>query len=189
MTTAAHLWAIGYNEMGRADQVRELIIGLSNTQSLVLLDTAVAVRYPDGSVTLDGEPFVVATNSTGHTLASLLAALALAPPPLTGGAVDALLRSTHTANSAAIGLDEEFVSEVEAQMNPGASALFVLDREGDMDAFLQAIRGIGGTVLKTTVDLKRAKLIQATLAAKAVDDAEYGLKSGQLREGKREVPQ
>ena len=50
-------------------------------------------------------------------------------------------------------------------MKPGTSALFVLDRVGDMDAILQGIRGLGGTVLKTNVDLKRAQLIQTTLAA------------------------
>jgi hypothetical protein len=31
--------------------------------------------------------------------------------------------------------------------------LFVLDREVDMDVILGAIRGLGGTVLKTDVDL------------------------------------
>ena len=50
-------------------------------------------------------------------------------------------------------------------MRPGTSALFVLDSEGDMDAILHAIRGLGGTVLKTNVDMERARLIQSTLAA------------------------
>jgi uncharacterized membrane protein len=53
-------------------------------------------------------------------------------------------------------------------MKPGTSALFVLDQEGDMPAILQGIRGLGGTVLRTNVDVKRAKLIQSTLAG--VDD-------------------
>jgi hypothetical protein len=34
-----------------------------------------------------------------------------------------------------------------------------------MEVILHALRGLGGTVLKTNVDLERAKLIQATLAA------------------------
>jgi hypothetical protein len=34
-----------------------------------------------------------------------------------------------------------------------------------MDVILGAIRGLGGTVLKTNVDLERAQLIQSTLAA------------------------
>jgi uncharacterized membrane protein len=53
---------------------------------------------------------------------------------------------------------------VEKAMRPGTSALFVLDEEADMDATLHAIHGLGGTVLKTNVDLERAKLIQSTLA-------------------------
>jgi hypothetical protein len=34
-----------------------------------------------------------------------------------------------------------------------------------MDVILHKIRGLGGTVLKTNVDLERAQLIQSTLAA------------------------
>ena len=45
------------------------------------------------------------------------------------------------------------------------SAIFVLDDEGDMDVILHKIRGLGGTVLKTNVDVEHAKLIQSTLAA------------------------
>jgi uncharacterized membrane protein len=54
-------------------------------------------------------------------------------------------------------------------MKPGTSALFVLDEEEneDLDVTLHAIRGLGGTVLKTNVDLERAKLIQSTLADRA----------------------
>ena len=50
-------------------------------------------------------------------------------------------------------------------MKPGTSAIFVLDYEGDMDIILYNIRGLGGTVLKSNVDLEHAKLIQSTLAA------------------------
>ena len=54
-------------------------------------------------------------------------------------------------------------------MKPGTSALFVLDDEGDMDVILHAIQGLGGTVLRTNVDLQRAQLIQSTLAAASAD--------------------
>jgi uncharacterized membrane protein len=164
MTSGGHLWAIGYDDMGRAEQVRHEIIKLSDTHCLILLDTAVVVRYPDGCVTLNGEPSVAAINVGGHGIASFLAGLALGAPPLTGAAVGALLRSTGGA-AAGVGIDEAFVSEVQSLMKPGTSALFVLDQECDMDAILQGIRGLGGTVLKANVDVKRARLIQSTLAA------------------------
>ena len=59
-------------------------------------------------------------------------------------------------------------------MKPGTSALFVLDDEGDMEMILYKIRGLGGTVLKTNVDVERAKLIQSTLAAAAADERQPG---------------
>jgi uncharacterized membrane protein len=166
MTKTGHLWAIGYDDMERAEQVREEIIKLGKTRCLILLDTAVAVRYQDGSVTLDGEPFVAAVNFSGYSFASFLAGLALAVPPLTAATAGALVRGAGGA-AAEIGIDDDFLREVEALMKPGTSALFVLDREGDMAAILQGIRGLGGTVLKTNVDVKRAKLIQSTLAVAA----------------------
>jgi uncharacterized membrane protein len=166
MTRCGHLWAVGYDDLGRAEQVRHEFIRLSEKHCLILLDTAVVLRYPDGSVTLDGEPFVAAVHLGGHTFASFLAGLVLGAPPLTGAAVGTLVRD-RGGGAAEVGIDKDFVCEVEALMKPGTSAIFVLDKEGDMEAILQGIRGLGGTVLKTNVDLERVKLIQSTLAASA----------------------
>ena len=169
MTASAHLWALGYDDMERAGQVREAIASLAETRCLILQDTAVVVRYPDGSITLNGEPFVVIARSQRLTFASFLAGLALGAPPLTGAAVGALLTATGTAVPAGVGIGADFVRQVEGLIKPGTSALFVLDQEGDMGAILQGIRGLGGTVLKTNVDLERARLIQSTLAAASAD--------------------
>jgi uncharacterized membrane protein len=152
--------------MERAEQIRTKIAGLAERNSLILLDSAVVVRYRDGCVTLNGERFVPAINFRGRTLASFFAGLALGAPPLTGAAVSALPGYTGSA-AAEVGIDDGFIREVERLMQPGTSALFVLDREGDMPAILQGIRGLGGRVLKTNVDLNRAQLIQTTLAAAA----------------------
>jgi uncharacterized membrane protein len=165
MTTCGHLWAIGFDDVGRAAQVRDEVAKLgSEKHDLVLVDSAVAVRYPDGSFTLNGEPFPVVIKIHGGRMAHLLASLALGAPPLTGAAVGTLLASIGTCPEAA-GISDDFVREVGGLIKPGTSVLFVLDEEGNMDAILRGIRGLGGTVLKTNVDLERAKLIQATLAA------------------------
>jgi uncharacterized membrane protein len=93
--------------------------------------------------------------------------LALGAPPLTGPAAGALARAGG-CTAAEVGIGEDFIDKVQALLRPGSSALFVLDQEGDMPAILRGIRGLGGTVLSTNVDGKRAKLIQSTPAA--VDD-------------------
>jgi uncharacterized membrane protein len=167
MSKCGHLWAIGFDDTGQAAQVRDEMIRLAwEKHQLILRDIAVAVRCPDGSFTLDGEPFPVVTKFPSGTAARFLAGLALGAPPLTGAAVGALFGRFGTAADA-VGIPEDFVRDVEDMIKPGTSVLFVLDDGGEMDAILHAIRGLGGTVLKTNVDLERAKLIQSTLAASA----------------------
>ena len=167
MSRCGNLWAIGFDSTGRAAQFRDEITRLAwEKHQLILLDVAVAVRYPDGSFTLDGEPFPVVTKIPSGTAARFLAGMALGAPPLCGAAVGALFGRFGTAADA-VGIPEDFVREVDGMIKPGTSVLFVLDQEGDMDAILHAIRGLGGTVLKTNVDLERARLIQSTLAASA----------------------
>jgi uncharacterized membrane protein len=170
MTKAAHLWAIGYDDMTRADEVRETIanLGWGNDRAakyLLLQDLAVVVRQPDGSFTLNREPFPKVANIMGCTAAGFLAGLVLATP-FTGATIGAVLGGVGSAVAAAshVGISEEFVREVETLMKPGTSALFVLDQDIDMEVILKTIRGLGGIILKTNVDVERAKLIQSTLA-------------------------
>jgi uncharacterized membrane protein len=163
-TGSGHLWAIGYDDMERADQVRDKITTLGwGGPYFQLSDVSVAVRHPDGSLTVDREPFPAVAGILSCAVAGFIAGLVVAAP-LTGAAIGAALGGAGTAAAAAIGIDDHFVREVEAMMKPGTSVLFVLDNEGDMDVILHTIRGLGGTVLKTNVDVERAKLIQATLA-------------------------
>jgi uncharacterized membrane protein len=167
MTPCAHLWAVGFDEVERAAQVQAEITTLARKKhDLNLLDVAVAVRYPDGCFTLNGDPFPVVMNFRKGTVARLLASLALGAPPLSSAAVGNLLSSIGATADASV-ISAEFVREVGCLIKPGTSVLFVLDEVGNMDAILRAIRGLGGTVLKTSVDVDRAKLIQSTLAASA----------------------
>jgi uncharacterized membrane protein len=166
MSEAGHLWVIGCDDLEEAERLRAEILKLGESHCLILLDTAVVVRYPDGRLTINGEPYIASIKVSGHGLAGFFAGLSLGAPPLTGAAAGALVRG-FGGGWADSGIDDAFVIEVEKRMKPGSAALFVLDREGDMAAILNGIRGLGGTVLKTNVDLQRAKLIQATLAAQA----------------------
>jgi hypothetical protein len=80
-----------------------------------------------------------------------------------------LLFATHDSGTAfsaiSAGISDDFVTQVKALKKPGTSAVFVVEAEGDMEVILHAIRGLGGTVLKTNVDVERARLNQSALAA------------------------
>ena len=174
MSELGHLWAIGYDDVARADQVRDEIANLGwgsgrAAKYLILSDVAVVVRHADGSFTLDRKQLPAVANILACTGAGFLAGLVLAAP-LTGATIGALLGSAGTAAATQAGIGEDFIRDAEALMKPGTSAVFVLDDSGDMEIILHKIQGLGGTVLKTNVDLERAKLIQSALAAAAPPD-------------------
>jgi len=178
MTKSAHLWAIGYDNIARADQVRDKIIelGWGTTHYLMLDDVAVVVRHPDGSFTLNREEFPAASNVVGCSVVGFIAGLVVGAP-LTGATIGAMVGSAGSvAVLSSAGIGDDFVSEVKELMKPGTSALFVLEHGGDMDVILGAIRGLGGTVLKTNVDLERAQLIQSTLAAPSAQTSKSDVK-------------
>ena len=176
MTKSGNLWAIGYDDMGRANQVRDEIISLGwHKHYLILDDVAVVVRHPDGSFTLNREAFPAASNVLGCSVVGFLAGLVLGAP-LSGATIGAMVGGAGTAISASVVIGDDFVREVKELMKPGTPAIFVLDDEGDMDVILHRIRGLGGTVLKTNVDLERARLIQSTLAAPSAQTSKPDVK-------------
>ena len=167
MTKSSHLWAIGYDNAERANQVRDEIVRLGwGKNYLILDDMAVVVRHPNGSFTLNREAFPAASNVVGCSVVGFIAGLVLGAP-MTGATIGAMIGGVGTAASVTVGIGNDFVEEVKGLMKPGTSALFVLDDAGDMDVILHKLRGLGGTVLKTNVDVGRAQLIQSTLAAPA----------------------
>jgi uncharacterized membrane protein len=160
--------------MERADQVREEIVSLGwDRLYLTLEDVAAVVRHPDGTFTLNRQPFLTVGFVVGFTLVGFLAGLVMAMP-LSGAAVGALLGGIVAALVAGVGIDPQFIQDVEKLMKPGTSALFVLEDGGDMDVILHDIHGLGGTILKTNVDLAKARQIQAELAAARSDPKQPG---------------
>jgi len=171
MSRHGHLWAVAYDRMERADEVRDELLKIGRYMNLV--DVAVVVRHPDGSFTINREPLHPIRNVLGTTTLGSLIGLALGGP-LTGAAAGALLGAGITVSAALVCIDEDFIREVKQLMKPGTSAVFVLDDEGDMDVILHAIQGLGGTVVKTNVDVERAKLIQSALNAAPGQGTERG---------------
>ena len=171
MTTTKHLWAIGFDDMTRADQVRDKISRIERDRNaLILRDVVVVVRHPDGSLTIDRQP-VAALNYFLHCTAVGFLTGVVLYAPLTGATVGAMMGGADIAASTALGIHNDFIREVEGLLKPGTSALFLLDVPKNLDKILDEIRGLGGTVLRTNVDVDRARLVQSALSAGAAPPA------------------
>src|SRR2546422_3506918 len=128
MKSTEHLWAVGYDDMERADHVREETVRLGWVENrLILEDVAVVVRHLDGSFTLDRERFPAAHNLLGCSAVGFLAGLVLGVP-LAGAAVGAMLGGAGSAiGLAATGVGGRFLREVHGLEGPGTAAGFVPD--------------------------------------------------------------
>jgi uncharacterized membrane protein len=132
---------------------------LEHQDAVKFEDTAVVERAMDGKVHVKNE--LSGTTETGAVVGAFVGAFLTVFFPvvgiglgaLAGGAIGALM---HT------GVDGKFVKEVEAQLAPGKSALFLVTKSASDDAVVAALRPFTGQVIQTTLDeetedeLKRA---------------------------------
>lgn len=162
MSQSGNLWAVGFDNPADAQRVREEVRALQESHALLLDDVAIVTCLPDGSFKLDREPIPALSVTGGLTLIGFLAGLVVAQP-LAGAVAGALVGGALVAAGAGVRICDEFVREVKAMLTPGATVLFVMDEWGDREAALYQLHGLGGRVLKTTVDPQWATQVQAAL--------------------------
>jgi uncharacterized membrane protein len=63
-----------------------------------------------------------------------------------------------------VGIDNKFMKDTAAAIQPGTAALFVLVRKVTADKVLEGLKGEGGTILKTSLDHTKEAALQAALA-------------------------
>ena len=62
------------------------------------------------------------------------------------------------------GINDAFMKDLSANLQPGNAALFVLIKEMTADKVLKEIQDAGGTVLKTSLDDTKEQLLRDALA-------------------------
>lgn len=164
MAECGHLWAIGFENLLAAERFRAAVTCCAVPEPhLVLRDLVILTRAADGSYALDRRPFPGAGNVLAHCRMGFVAGLALGMPLLTGDTVAHLLGTAGTNLPEAVGIDAQFIAEVEKLLRPGTCAVLMLDDVGNLEKTLEGLRGMGGTVLKTNVDISRLTELQTAL--------------------------
>jgi uncharacterized membrane protein len=123
-------------------------------------DTAVVTKDADGKVHVKNE--LSSGTETGVVVGAVLGSLLLTVFPvmaIVGGAVLGGL----VGRSVSPGIDSGFVKEVETNLAPGGSALFLLLKQNDPGLLIAAMRQYSGTLVQTTLDEEQESALRQAL--------------------------
>jgi uncharacterized membrane protein len=68
------------------------------------------------------------------------------------------------------GIDDQFMTDAASQLQPGTAGLFLLIGKMTADKVLEDLRGVGGTVLRTSFDRTQEAALREALAAHAATE-------------------
>jgi uncharacterized membrane protein len=157
------LVVIGYKDLYQAEEVRLKLWKLQKDYLIDLEDAVVATKDQDGKVKLHQAVNLTATGAlSGGFWGSLIGLIFL--NPLLGLAMGAAAGAASGALTD-VGIDDKFMKDLAATMQPGSSALFVLARKATPDKVLEEIQGTGGTILQTSLSHDDEAKLQAALSA------------------------
>jgi uncharacterized membrane protein len=158
----SNLVAIVYPSEAKAEEVRQRLFKLQKEYLIKFSDAVIAVKTEAGPVKLNQLINTTAAGAASGSFWGLLIGV-LFLNPLIGVAVGAASGALGGALTD-YGINDAFMKELSANLQPGKAALFVLIQEMTEDKVLKEIQDAGGTVLKTSLDDSKEKLLRDALA-------------------------
>lgn len=156
------LVAIVYPTEARAEEMRQKILALQKEYLIEIGDAAIAVMHEDGKVKLNQLLNTTALGAVSGSFWGLLIG-AIFLMPVFGAALGAASGALGGALTD-YGINDDFMKELAGHLQPGSAALFVLVNKMTGDKVLEALRGTGGSVLKTSLDHAREQALRDALA-------------------------
>jgi uncharacterized membrane protein len=156
------LVVIAFPTEAKAEEVRQKLFAMQKEYLIELSDAVIAVKDLEGHVKLNQLVNTTAAGAvSGAFWGSLIGLIFLMP--LVGAALGAA-SGTLGGYLTDVGINDSWMKETAAAIQPGTAALFVLVRKVTGDKVLEALKGEGGTVLKTSLDHTKEAALQAALA-------------------------
>ncbi|MFD7709642.1 DUF1269 domain-containing protein [Streptomyces sp. NPDC059785] len=156
----ADLVVLGFSDKDKADAVMRLAKELSKQELLDLEDAALAWRTMDGKIRVRQSYNPAATGAAGGALWGTLFGM-LFLMPVFGAAVGAATGAV-AGKLTDIGINDSFVKEIAATLEPGRAAVFALVRRSTPDRVREALAPFHPTVLRTSLTKDREdELVEA----------------------------
>ncbi|MCW2276079.1 DUF1269 domain-containing protein [Rhodoblastus acidophilus] len=157
------LVAIVYPSEAQAEAMRSKLLELQQEYLIELTDAVVVEKTADGKVKLHQLFNTTAAGAASGSFWGLVIGI-LFFMPVVGVALGAATGALSGALSD-FGINDKFMKDLADGMQPGNAALFVLIKKMTADKVLDAVKGTGGTVLKTSLDHTREQALREALAA------------------------
>lgn len=163
---------IAFPDEQKAEEVRQRVLGLQREYLIELGDAVVVIKDADGRVKLNQLVNSTAAGAVSGALwGTLIGFIFLMPLVGTAlGAASGALGGKLTD----IGIDDKFMKEAAGVLQPGTAGLFLLIRKMTTDKVLADLKGIGGTVMRTSLDDKAEAALREAIgghvASSAKDD-------------------
>lgn len=156
------LLVIEFPSEEKAEGVREMLLAMQQEYLIELGDAVVAVKDANGRVKLNQLVQPVKQGAVSGLLWGSLIGL-LFMMPLAGAAIGAASGALG-GRLADLGINDDFMKEAARTLQSGNAALFLLIRKMTTGKVLAALKGVGGTVRRSSFDETNEEALRAALA-------------------------
>jgi uncharacterized membrane protein len=160
---------IAFPSEQKAEEVRDKVLAMQKEYLIELSDAVVAVKDENGRVKLNQLINTTATGAISGAFWGTLIGLIFLNPLLgmgigaASGAIGGKLTD--------VGINDEFMKETAGALQPGTAGLFLLIRKMTTDKVLADLKGVGGTVMRTSFDETKEAALREALAGHAASKA------------------
>jgi|SRR6185312_8612567 uncharacterized membrane protein len=155
------LVAVAYDSVDTARQVADNVVMLQKAHEIELDDMVVVERQQDGKVKLH-QPSAAGAGAAGGALWGGLIGLIFFVP-LLGMAIGAATGAA-AGKLSDYGVDDDFMKQLGANLEPGAGALILLIRKVSVDKVIPQIK-VPGKIIQTSLDNESEQRLADALAA------------------------
>src|SRR5580692_5859008 len=156
------LIVVAFPTEAKAEEVRQKLLDMQKEYLIELGDAVIAVKDAQGRLKLNQLINTTAAGAVSGTFWGTLIGL-IFMMPLAGAAIGAASGALGGALTD-VGIDDRWMKDTAAAIEPGTAALFVLVRKVTADKVLEGLKGEGGKVMKTSLDHTKEAALQAALA-------------------------
>ena len=160
-----HLIAVAYRDVATAEQVRSELVQATKEHLMQLEDAVVVEHREDGKIKLHQAMSTAGAGAAGGALwGGLIGLIFLAP--LFGMALGAAGGAAAGA-LADVGVDNTFMKDLGARLQPGGAALILLGQAEARDKVLERVAPYGGDVIQTSLTREDEATLRAALGETA----------------------